>query len=140
MSWGAGRTSPGPRAHQRARYVLRRARPLKPATVLFEGDDPRAYIIASNLPVTPSWYGDSVGHYEGDTLVVGIKIGPFAMVDMYGESTASARAARGQQLTARNTGAPDAAKTDALRGRNTALENRPSASVPAPCSRGWAFT
>jgi len=38
--------------------------------------------------VTPSWYGDSVGHYEGDTLVVdtvGIKTGrPFAMVDMYG--------------------------------------------------------
>ena len=37
--------------------------------------------------VTPSWYGDSVGHYEGDVLVVdtvGIKGGPFAMVDMYG--------------------------------------------------------
>jgi hypothetical protein len=37
--------------------------------------------------VTPSWYGDSVGHYEGDTLVidtVGMKVGPFAMVDMYG--------------------------------------------------------
>jgi hypothetical protein len=37
--------------------------------------------------VTPSWYGDSVGHYEGDTLVVdtvGIKKGPFAMLDMYG--------------------------------------------------------
>jgi hypothetical protein len=37
--------------------------------------------------VTPSWYGDSVGHYEGDTLVidtVGFKLGPFAMVDMYG--------------------------------------------------------
>ena len=37
--------------------------------------------------VAPSWYGDSVGHYEGDTLVidtVGIKIGPFAMVDWYG--------------------------------------------------------
>src|ERR1700730_9816075 len=37
--------------------------------------------------VTPSWYGDSVGHYEGDALVidtVGIKIGPFAMMDMYG--------------------------------------------------------
>jgi hypothetical protein len=37
--------------------------------------------------VTPSWYGDSVGRYEGDTLVidtVGIKVGPYAMVDMYG--------------------------------------------------------
>ena len=38
--------------------------------------------------VTPSWYGDSVGHYEGDTLVidtVAIKADrPFAMVDMYG--------------------------------------------------------
>jgi hypothetical protein len=37
--------------------------------------------------VTPSWYGDSVGHYEGDTLVidtVGIRIGPYAMVDWYG--------------------------------------------------------
>src|SRR6266853_1898523 len=36
--------------------------------------------------VTPSWYGDSVGHYEGDTLVidtVGVKIGPFAMLDLY---------------------------------------------------------
>jgi hypothetical protein len=37
--------------------------------------------------VAPSWYGDSVGHYEGAALVIdtiGIKVGPFAMVDMYG--------------------------------------------------------
>ena len=37
--------------------------------------------------MTPSWYGDSVGRYEGDALVidtVGIKQGPFAMIDMYG--------------------------------------------------------
>jgi hypothetical protein len=37
--------------------------------------------------LTPSWYGDSVAHYEGDTLVidtVGIKAGPFAMIDWYG--------------------------------------------------------
>jgi hypothetical protein len=38
--------------------------------------------------VTPSWYGDSVGHYEGDRLVidtVGIKTDrPFAMVDWFG--------------------------------------------------------
>jgi hypothetical protein len=38
-------------------------------------------------PVTPSWYGDSVGHYEGDALVVdtiGIKVGPFSMIDWFG--------------------------------------------------------
>jgi hypothetical protein len=37
--------------------------------------------------VTPRWYGDSVGHYEGDTLVVdtvGIKVGPYSMVDWFG--------------------------------------------------------
>jgi len=35
----------------------------------------------------PSWYGESVGHYEGDTLVVdtvGIKMGPLAYIDQYG--------------------------------------------------------
>jgi hypothetical protein len=39
------------------------------------------------LHLTPSWYGNSVGHYEGDVLVVdtvGIKIGPFSMIDWYG--------------------------------------------------------
>jgi hypothetical protein len=38
-------------------------------------------------PVTPTWQGDSVGHYEGDTLVidtVGIKTGPLAVIDRYG--------------------------------------------------------
>jgi hypothetical protein len=37
--------------------------------------------------VTPSWYGDSVGHYEGDTLVIDtvrIKVGPFSMIDWFG--------------------------------------------------------
>lgn len=37
--------------------------------------------------VAASWYGDSVGRYENDTLVidtVGIKNGPFGMVDWYG--------------------------------------------------------
>jgi hypothetical protein len=37
--------------------------------------------------VTPSWHGDSIGHYEGDTLVVdtiGVKVGPVAIVDQAG--------------------------------------------------------
>jgi hypothetical protein len=38
--------------------------------------------------LTPTWYGDSVGHYEGDTLVidtVGLKADrPVAMLDLYG--------------------------------------------------------
>jgi hypothetical protein len=35
----------------------------------------------------PSWYGDSIGHFEGDTLVVdtvGIRVGPHSMIDSYG--------------------------------------------------------
>jgi len=38
-------------------------------------------------PLKPSWEGDSIGHYEGDTLVVdtiGIKTGPLAVIDRYG--------------------------------------------------------
>jgi hypothetical protein len=37
--------------------------------------------------VTPSAHGDSVGHYEGGTLVidtVGIKVGPYTMIDRFG--------------------------------------------------------
>jgi len=43
--------------------------------------------------VTPLWYGDSVGHYEGDTLVidtVGIKVGPFTMADNLGTPQSAA--------------------------------------------------
>jgi hypothetical protein len=39
-------------------------------------------------PLTSSWYGDSVGHYEGDTLMidtVGVKTDrPYAMIDLFG--------------------------------------------------------
>jgi hypothetical protein len=39
-------------------------------------------------PLTPSWNGDSVGHYEGDTLVIdtiGVKTDrPYAMIDLFG--------------------------------------------------------
>jgi hypothetical protein len=41
-----------------------------------------------SAPVTPSWHGDAVGHYDGDTLMidtVGIKADrPFAMIDLFG--------------------------------------------------------
>jgi hypothetical protein len=59
-------------------------------TILYDYDHEvrRARMNQSHLAeVTPSWYGDSVGHYEGDTLVidtVGVKIGPFAMLDWFG--------------------------------------------------------
>jgi hypothetical protein len=59
-------------------------------TILYSNDHEVRHV-RLNQPhpaqVTPSWYGDSIGHYEGDTLVidtVGVKIGPFAMADMYG--------------------------------------------------------
>ncbi len=43
--------------------------------------------VAHPAQLTPSWYGDLVGHYEGDTLVidtVAVKVAPFTMVDWYG--------------------------------------------------------
>jgi hypothetical protein len=40
------------------------------------------------VPVTPSWHGDAVGHYEGDALVIdtiGTKADrPFGMIDLFG--------------------------------------------------------
>ena len=59
-------------------------------TILYEQDHEFRYVrMSAQHPknVKPSWHGDSVGHYEGDTLVVdtvGQKSGPFAMVDLYG--------------------------------------------------------
>jgi hypothetical protein len=61
-------------------------------TILYSNPDHEVRHVRLNQPhpvkPTPSWYGDSAGHYEGDTLVidtVGIKTGrPFAMVDIYG--------------------------------------------------------
>jgi len=60
-------------------------------TILYEQDHEVRHIRLNEphrTPVKPSWYGDAVAHYEGDTLVidtVGTKADrPFAMVDLYG--------------------------------------------------------
>jgi hypothetical protein len=59
-------------------------------TILYEHDHQVRHVRMNQshpVQVTPSWYGDSIGHYDGDMLVmdtVGIKIGPFSMVDWYG--------------------------------------------------------
>jgi hypothetical protein len=59
--------------------------------VIIYNEDHEVRHVRMNEPhptnVTPSWYGDSIGHYEGDTLVidtVGIKVGPHSMIDVYG--------------------------------------------------------
>ena len=60
-------------------------------TVLYSGNNEvrRMRLNASHpVPLTPSWYGDSVAHYEGDSLVVdtvGVKTDrPYAMIDLFG--------------------------------------------------------
>jgi hypothetical protein len=60
-------------------------------TIMYdEGPDVRRVRMNQRHPakMTPSWYGDSVGHYEGDTLVidtVGTRTDrPFGMIDLYG--------------------------------------------------------
>jgi hypothetical protein len=43
--------------------------------------------------VTPTWTGDSIGHYEGDTLVVdtiAMKVGPVTMSDQFGSPQSEA--------------------------------------------------
>jgi hypothetical protein len=59
-------------------------------TMLYEKDHEVRRVrmnAAHPAELKPSWYGDSVGHYENDTLVIdtiGMKVGPFAMMDLYG--------------------------------------------------------
>jgi hypothetical protein len=65
-------------------------RPQEVMILYDEGPDVRHVRMNQAHPakMTPSWYGDSVGHYEGDTLVidtVGTRTDrPFPMLDLYG--------------------------------------------------------
>jgi hypothetical protein len=60
--------------------------------VMLFNEDHEVRYVRLNQPhpakVTPSWHGDAVGHYEGDTLVidtVGIKTErPYPMIDLFG--------------------------------------------------------
>jgi hypothetical protein len=60
--------------------------------VMLFSEDHEVRVVRMNQPhpakVTPSWHGDAVGRYEGDTLVVdtvGTKADrPFAMIDLFG--------------------------------------------------------
>jgi hypothetical protein len=59
-------------------------------TLLYLLDDQVRHV-RMNVPhtahPTPTWQGESVGHYEGDTLVIdtiGQKVGPLSMADLYG--------------------------------------------------------
>jgi hypothetical protein len=59
-------------------------------TILYSNDH-QVRFIDLNQPhsahVMPSWYGESVGHYEGDTLVVdtvGLAVKSMSMVDVFG--------------------------------------------------------
>ena len=59
-------------------------------TILYTDDQAVRHIYlneAHSSPLAPSWYGHSVSHYEGDTLVVdtyGFHHRPEAMIDHYG--------------------------------------------------------
>ena len=58
--------------------------------MIYNGDHLRRVRLNARHPShpTPSWYGDSVGHYEGEALVIdtiGIKADrPYAMQDLFG--------------------------------------------------------
>jgi hypothetical protein len=114
-------------------------------TILYSNDHEVRHV-RMNQPhparLTPSWYGDSVGHYEGDTLVidtVGVKIGPFAMVDMYGTpyspalhvveryrlldyEAAKQAEERGQRELTRFGGDPGFRRNPAYKGKGLQLE------------------
>jgi hypothetical protein len=63
--------------------------PNKVVLVYDHDDDYREVLLNQTHPATvvPSVHGNSVGHYEGDTLVIdtiGIKVGPYRTIDRFG--------------------------------------------------------
>ena len=73
--------------HQQGVQIIQQ----KDQVILIYLRDHKVRHVRMNVPhsehPTPTWQGESIGHYEGDTLVIdtiGQKIGPLSMVDLYG--------------------------------------------------------
>ncbi|HEY6254582.1 MAG TPA: hypothetical protein VIY51_02205 [Xanthobacteraceae bacterium] len=74
------------------KHMAMRMLQLPERLVMLFSEDHEVREVRLNAPhpaqVTPSWHGDAVGHYEGDTLIVdtvGIRTDrPFAMIDLFG--------------------------------------------------------
>jgi len=94
----AGATAPNPSNQCRPMpppYILQRqqmqlVQQQHQITILYAEDEQvRRVRLNSKHPehVIPTWHGDSIGHFEGDTLIVdtvGIKVGPHSMIDSFG--------------------------------------------------------
>ena len=81
--------------------------------------------------VTPSWYGDSVGRYEGDTLIIdtiGMKVGRYSMVDWYGTPHSEALHVIERYRMLDYAAAKDGFERDAKQHNNAPGEPRPNAS------------
>jgi hypothetical protein len=71
----------------RPMYIVQGAKEV--VMILTSFSDVRRIYLADkhSADLKPSWHGDSIGHYEGDTLVVdtvGIKTGRFSSIDRFG--------------------------------------------------------
>jgi len=123
---------------------------LKDKVVILIANQAQARYVYLNVPhsktATPSWYGESVGHYEGDTLVIdtiGLKTHPLAPLDRFGTphtesfTSSSASIAPAQKvcastftsrIRARSRG-PGARRSVSILSRNSA---KTSAPTPRP--------
>jgi hypothetical protein len=107
---------------------------------ILSADDHEVRRVRLNEPhparVTPTWYGDSVGHYEGDTLVidtVGVKVGPFAMVDGSGHRTP--RLCMWSNVTGSSITKPRRPRKNAVKGKMS-LFLRPTKASYATATTG----
>jgi hypothetical protein len=59
-------------------------------TIIYQNDNQRRVVhldTQHTVQLAPSWFGDSIGHYQGDTLVVdtrGIAVHEFSAIDRFG--------------------------------------------------------